>query len=327
MKFIPIHSFEDVSDALCFEHGDIRISGSCELFTTKATKCDKKLYKAIDKELEARHESVLRLAASLSPPQAEEFAISSNLSRSSPFGNLSQPSNRRTFAYLIATLNASHPDYNFSHFLRPTDFDRERSLRDVIQNVDSKVFGAHGQTAPLGLQTPGGSFMWGPRMWNLIDEEMDLEACEIYSFHPDQNPFDEDDPALWRLHYFFFNKGKKRVCYLYLLATSESMEFYEYDSDSTDVFIDTGTLKFGTRGGLGTGPGKLARYWSGDRAEGFENGEETSSGGTEKEHSTSFATFSGSNDGTMNSIGTKPRERRKGDVRAMSEGVAESIEL
>ena len=126
-----------VTSALNFLTPDCRVSGGCDLYTTKAAGSDKKLYKSIDRSLESQHAALLKFGASLSPPQREQMAASLNLSRSSPFGSFSDISSRRTFAYLIATLNASHPDYDFSHVLRPTDFRREKDLRRAIATFDS----------------------------------------------------------------------------------------------------------------------------------------------------------------------------------------------
>jgi len=128
MKFIPLRDFDDVTSALNFDTPDCRVVGGCDLYTTKAAGSDKKLYRNIDRSLETQYESLLRLSASLSPPRGESNeSTSMNLSRSSPFGPLSQISSRRAYAYLLATLNASHPDYDFSHILRPSDFRKERS--------------------------------------------------------------------------------------------------------------------------------------------------------------------------------------------------------
>jgi hypothetical protein len=45
----------------------------------------------------------------------DQWNLSSPVSshQHSPFGPLNQPSSRRTLFYLIATLNASFPDYDF----------------------------------------------------------------------------------------------------------------------------------------------------------------------------------------------------------------------
>lgn len=136
--------------ALNFDTPDCRISGGCDLYTTKAAGPDKKLYKSIDKSLETQHAAALKFGASLSPPQREEMAASLNLSRSSPFGPLSEMQSRRTYAYLIATLNASHPDYDFSHVLRPTDFKREKSLRRVMSNFDATLHTMRPHASSIG---------------------------------------------------------------------------------------------------------------------------------------------------------------------------------
>ena len=165
------------------------------------------------------------------------MAGSLNLSRSSPFGPLSDISSRRTFAYLIATLNASHPDYDFSHVLRPSDFCRERSLRHVMASVDSTLASVRPQGASLlspnmvsmyrdygnapSATTAADAFpvnspAWGPHMWNMLDKEMTLKDCTVFSYQPPDDPFDGDEAAIWRLHYFFFNKKMRRVAYMYV---------------------------------------------------------------------------------------------------------------
>lgn len=57
-------------------------------------------------------------------------------------------------------------------------------------------------------------------MWKLLDAEMSLRACEKYSYVPADDPFEGEEGALWSMHYFFFNKERKRVAYLYLRGFS-----------------------------------------------------------------------------------------------------------
>ncbi len=267
-----------MTSALNFETPDCHVVGGCDLYTTKAAGSDKKLYKNIEQSLESQHESLLKLTASLTLPQAESLAASMNLSRSSPFGPLSQISSRRTFAYLIATLNASHPDYDFSHVLRPSDFRKERSLRSVMSVIDTMLnnlrprrpgalLAVPDKLSTLGgtvvPQTPGGSQAWGPRMWRLIDKEMSLRECSVYCYAPEEDPFDGEEAAIWSLNYFFFNKNRKRVCYLYLRGLSVM-------SHSPMLLAAGGSAqrhrpKRTTSGGLGAN--KRARYWLGDTAD------------------------------------------------------------
>ncbi|KAF2462226.1 Maf1 regulator, partial [Lineolata rhizophorae] len=270
-QYVSTPEFEFVTGALNFDTADCRIEGGCDLYTTRAAGADKKLYKNIEHTLESQHESILRLSASLSPPQADALAPSLNLSRSSPFGPLSQISSRRTFAYLIATLNASHPDYDFSYTLRPTDFRKERSLRGVMNTIDSTLFNLRPRTSgallavPMsatGVQMPGGTSTWGPRMWQLIDKEISLRDCAVYCYSPEEDPMDGEDGAIWSLNYFFFNKAIKRVCYIYLRALS----IISHSPASTSK------RKKSSRNSLsiGSSAGKRAKYWLGDMAEGVD---------------------------------------------------------
>jgi AP-1 complex subunit sigma 1/2 len=229
-----LSDLDDVNNALTFDAADCRVIGGCDVYTTKAAGADKKLYKNIDRNLENQYASLLRLSASLSPPQQGQptqpkqrttsDAPQVNLSRSSPFGSLSQLSSRRTFAYLVATLNASQPDYDFSNLLRPSDFRRERSLKTVINRIDSALYNLRPRHLPSNTNQPKSSNVsgpvWGPRMWRLIDKEMDLQRCTIYHYIPDEDPFDGEDGAIWSENYFFFSKARKRVCYIYFRGTS-----------------------------------------------------------------------------------------------------------
>ncbi|KAI1370767.1 Maf1 regulator-domain-containing protein [Hypoxylon crocopeplum] len=283
MEYLPLRDFDAISAALNFSTADSRVKGSCDLYTTKAAGSDKKLYKSIETSLEAQHAALIKLGASLSPPQRKEMAVSLNLSRSSPFGNLSEAQSRRTFAYLIATLNASHPDYDFSHVLRPRDF-QSKKLNWVMANFDSTM----NSVRPLGtsLLSPNGgssyrayssspaahaaaggdvisSHGWGPYMWTMLDQEMTLKDCIVYSFEPLEDPFDGDEAAIWRMHYLFFNKDRKRVAYLYVRGVP--------------IIVNSPALAPNRRGSNGLskrratplpgslGANKRARYWLGDQ--------------------------------------------------------------
>lgn len=247
-----------------FNTPDCHVVGGCDLYTTKAAGSDKKLYRNIENSLESQYESLLRLSASLSPPTSTA-AVSLDLSRSSPFGPLSQISSRRTFAYLIATLNASHPDYDFSHILRPADFRRERSLKTVMNNIDSTLYNMRPSPAvalelpphPKGASPPPASQAWGPRMWTMIDKEMSLRDCTVYCWSPDDSEWDGEAGAIWSLHYFFFNKERKRVAYIYIRGIP--------------VMTHSPRPSIAKRSASGlpaeSGANKRARYWLGDRAE------------------------------------------------------------
>ncbi|KAL2175839.1 Maf1 regulator-domain-containing protein [Thermothelomyces heterothallicus CBS 202.75] len=280
MKYLSLPSFDVVTSALNFDTPDCHVTGSCDLYTTKAAGSDKKLYKNIQQSLQSQHAALLKFGASLSPPQRDSMAASLNLSRSSPFGSLEEISNRRTFAYLIATLNASHPDYDFSHVLRPADFQRERVLRRVMTQIDSTLSSVRPTSTLLDVAIPRSSPAkatdfntgvstappWGPQMWAMIDKEMSLKDCTVFSYQPADDPFDEEEGAIWALHYFFFNKALKRVCYLYVRGVpvmSHSPRVTGHSAMARRTRRSLAGLADDDMDDLGAN--KRARYWLGDK--------------------------------------------------------------
>lgn len=258
------------------------------MYSIKAAGSDKKLYKDIDAELESQYDSLVRLSASLSPPAGNGDGESSkqngrtkkrskdrqlptiDLSRASPFGPLSQVSARRLFAYLIATLNASHPDYDFSHILRPSDFKREPSLRRIMHTIDSRLQNLRPHPKTAYLEAPVlsnsapvansyGNEIWSPCMWNRIDNEMNLRYCDKFSYVPDVDPFDGDVGSIWSMHYFFFNRTRKRVCYIYLRGLSV-ISHSPMNAPVSYSKADLEAIK-AAKLAVGDGAGKRASYW------------------------------------------------------------------
>ncbi|EKD21380.1 uncharacterized protein L3040_000584 [Drepanopeziza brunnea f. sp. 'multigermtubi'] len=266
MKFLPLRDFDDVTSALNFDTPECHVIGGCDLYTTKAAGSDKKLYRDIDRSLESQYQSLVRLSASFPPDALGSSPL--NLSRSSPFGSLSQVSSRRTFAYLIATLNASHPDYDFSHILRPADFRKERTLKNVINTIDSTLHNLRPSSGMMTLQVPSQisyttassasptSQAWGPQMWSLIDKEMNLKECTVYCWAPPDEPFDGEEGSIWSLNYFFFNKDLKRVAYLYVRGVPVMTHTPRQRVISPKR----------SASGYDSGANKRASYWLGDRA-------------------------------------------------------------
>ena len=274
-QYLPLRELEDVATALNFDTADCHVIGGCDLYTTKAAGSDKKLYKNIEHSLESQYESLLRFSASLSPPQASNVAASLNLSRSSPFGPLSQVSSRRTFAYFIATLNASHPDYDFSHLLRPTDFRRERSLKNAMNTLDTTLYNLRpkptsilqdgpphwsSSITPAAPSALAGNQQWSPKMWRAIDKEMSLKECSIYCYSPEEDPYDAEEGTIWSFNYFFFNKSRKRVCYIYVRGLSIMSDSPIQPSLSSGGGPTSGDWSYES------GASKRAKYWLGDRA-------------------------------------------------------------
>jgi len=220
MKYVDLRKFDEVEAALNFEdENGLPIEGGCDLFTLKATHAEKKLEKEIHEELEAKHLQSLRTAASLSPPAKQYYAQSNkeDLTRETAFGSFSHKSNRRVFIHLIQTLNASHGDYDFSCNPNPADFRVVPHIDALVDIFAKKLLGARG-ISQNGLETSDGGILWGMQMWRHIDREMDFENCTIYTWLPEENPIDVDDPVAWSMYYFFYNKERKRVTYLYARA-------------------------------------------------------------------------------------------------------------
>ena len=275
-QYLPLREFEEVTSALNFDTPDAHIIGGCDLYTTKAAGCDKKLYKAIDERLEKQHKVNKEISETLAKSHNNpHHGQSIDLSRSSPFGPLSQISARRTFAYLIATLNASHPDYDFSYLLRPSDFRREKSVRHAMNALDTTLYSLRPRSSSASLAIPtywtsiassapaivsGNGESWNPRKWRVIDKEMNLKECSVYAYVPEEDPYDGDEGAIWSFNYFFFNKTKKRVCYIYLKSLS-------IISHSPTFKTPVKAKRNADLGWVGSEPGssKRAKFWLGDR--------------------------------------------------------------
>ncbi len=105
-------------------------------------------------------------------------------------------------------------------------------------------------------------------MWHLIDKEMVFKDCTIYCYAPDEDPYDGEEGALWSLNYFFFNKVKKRVCYLYLRGLS-MLEFHSGLKTPISPETPAPSTKRGVSGTWSLDDeliNKRARFWLGDRA-------------------------------------------------------------
>lgn len=143
-----------------------------------------------------------------------------------PFGPINETSSRKTFTYLVAILNASYPDHDFS-MIEPNDFVQsdlltlkskfENSLYSLGRNPDSQT-------------------------WEIIGSHMDLEECIIYQYKPQSYSFLDDEPGhLWSQLWFLFNRKRKRVAFLYIICSRLkvlSSEFYEKDNEEKSGIID-----------------------------------------------------------------------------------------
>ena len=133
-----------------------------------------------------------------------------------PFGPIREPASRRTFAYLIAILNASYPDHDFTS-LEPNDFTRS-SLKTFVSKFENSLYS-------LGKKPES----W---IWETINSHMTLSDCVVYQFNPTKS-FLEDEPGyLWSLIGFLFNKKRKRVAFVYLICSRLKTISGDYNEDT-----------------------------------------------------------------------------------------------
>ena len=147
---------------------------SLECYSCKMTGQDKRLYKNLnadghspndlealsppESQLSVSPVSYMKASRSISVDEDENIIISSTCSR-------------RTLFYLIATLNASFQDYDFSN-AKSEEFSREPSLEWVINSINSNLSTAIGE--PYAKMSA--------HLWSSIDEQISLQDCNIYRF-------------------------------------------------------------------------------------------------------------------------------------------------
>jgi len=164
----------------------------------------------------------------------------------------------------------------------------------------------------------------------------------MYCYNPEEDPFDSEESAIWSLHHFFFNKHRKRVCYIYLrgismASHSPNMGAHMMKTPKRPRNL-TRTLSVGSTTSIGAA--KRAKYWLGDRAdrpiEGNwdEDGDELDAVVGELEEDGEFDTdveklelhrFSSSTVDEEGSLGSSFQKRSA--IRHMSEEIVDSMEI
>lgn len=170
-----------------------------------------------------------------------------------------------------------------------------------------------------------GTPAWGPRMWRIIDEQMSLKECSVYSYSPEEDPSDADDGAIWSLHYFWFNPLRKRVCYLYLRA----IPILSHSPPDGDEMTMTPTGKRTFDDGYLTpdlSSSKRARYWLGGRAESSLHVEESDEE-LDPQTKPTRPVVDDEDHYMLSDEEIRSRSNSKGMVRAMSEEIADSMEV
>lgn len=171
-------------------------------------------------------------------------------------------------------------------------------------------------------------------MWQAIDKEMNLQECITYSYEPEDDPYDddEDEPSIWSFHYFFFNKAKKRVCYLHLKALSLGGEM---DGRAPLTPIAPGRTIDLSWARAEPGSAKRAKYWLGDRAVGnviggWDEDEDDTAADEDDHRGLTDTDASGFSESPSPDLGRKQRRHLQvidEDGRGMDDDITEAIEL
>jgi hypothetical protein len=204
MKLLENGDLEAISCALSVENGDCKVIGRIESYSCKMAGDDKRLFKTLYNETGGSPNDLTML----SPPQtllsASPCAYSRSLSADESESPLNYVCSRKTLYYLISTLNASfRPDYDFSN-AKSEEFSKEPSV-DFVTNFINTSLGA-----VLGEKYNRMS----SRLWNVIDEEISINDCDVYSYNPDleSDPYG-DEGCLWSFNFFLYNRIMKRILF------------------------------------------------------------------------------------------------------------------
>jgi len=96
----------------------------------------------------------------------------------------------KLFYFLVSTMNLMFPDYDFSD-VSPSIFEKLPVINHVITQVNSTIFNT-------GANKNYDSFSeFTRRMWDCIDEVIELHESDIYSFVPEKQGQAEIDDPFW----------------------------------------------------------------------------------------------------------------------------------
>jgi len=204
MKYLDINSFLGINSILDnLDIGESVVNGRVEAYSCKTVGSDKKLYKELEHQI-----SISKSPMSKSPKGMEVDHLSV-----SPFGPLTEGASKKTYMYLIATLNSSYFDYDFS-LATPEQFRKEPNRHMITNSINTTLQGVvRDYNSDLK-----------DKLWGAIDMEIDLQKTDIYSYVPDTNtgPFTEDG-VIWSFNYFFYNRTLKRIVFFKCRALSKSV--------------------------------------------------------------------------------------------------------
>jgi hypothetical protein len=230
MKYIENPELLRLAQALTHEGPECSVNTRIEVYSTKAIKRDKKLFKSLENAYndEVSHSPPLPSWLTSLDPDTNEHTMT-------PFGPIDKRASRRTLYLLIATLNVAFPDHEFSD-VRPCQFNKEVSGASVLNALSTTLFNPQTRTGipaprtyssypptssdffPSSVPTsssPVSQYIPSPHappqivsgthphLYRLLDDVISLADCEVFSYVPDiesdphANDFsdDEDDIA------------------------------------------------------------------------------------------------------------------------------------
>ena len=139
---------------------------------------------------------------------------------------VSPSTSRRLYTDFILTLNASFPDYDYSH-MSPQSF-------ELIPDTDMVIAEINDHIGELCAVRGAG---WLSGLWSAVNEVINLKECEVYKFKgsadDDFSSSDETSAPLWEFHFFFYNKIFKRIVFF-----SVSQEHNLLQDDDVDDGFD-----------------------------------------------------------------------------------------
>eukprot|EP01067_Filipodium_phascolosomae_P006629 Filipodium_phascolosomae@DN4916_c0_g1_i1.p1 len=118
---------------------------------------------------------------------------------------------KQTLASLVATMNQSFPDYDFSS-IGPEKFIEETDMDSAVNLIN------HNLALVVERLYPG----FIKDLWKAVQECIDLSNSNLFSLAPgmvDNNPLDAEEPenrgnVLWSFDYFFFDKVHHKILFL-----------------------------------------------------------------------------------------------------------------
>jgi len=125
--------------------------------------------------------------------------------RSTPLGNIQEERTQWKLAELIATLNQSHPHYDYTH-ASPQQFHEIENLREVIERINTRLDMLPDNDPPIRII-----------FWNAIEETVQCKNCECYCFIEESLR-----PGVrWEEHIFLVNRESKLLVYIFLEGNSK----------------------------------------------------------------------------------------------------------